>query len=645
MTEQQIVFLAIFCAMVAMFIWGKLRHDVVALGALLACVAAGIVPGASAFAGFAHPAVLTVAFILILSGGLRSSGAVDLLTQAVRTRSSNKTLNIAILTTLAAVLSGFMNNVGALAMLMPVGVQMAKRLGLPAGKVLMPLAFGSILGGMTTLIGTPPNLIVSAFRASTGQPGFLMFDFAPVGLAVAGIGVTFVVIFSRWLVPDRRPGESDEFDITEYVTEIVVPAGSRAIGKRLAEIEAAMDAVEARVVGIIHDGQKLAAPGPARHVSENDVLLIIADPDGLAAALSTLGLRFAADKQQSKDKSDDKTGNGKDDKQFAGDKKAKSATRGSASSPTLKGTAQEKRATTGKLTETVAESSLATGEIELREVLVQLDSRAIGMSASDMELRTRYGINLLAISRQGRKSAKRLGDKPVKAGDVLLIQGKPGALSAFCSRYGCVPLAERDLRLPDGRKALLAAFIMLGSVLAAGSGLVHTPVAFAAGVLAVVLTGVVPTRTLYDSIDWPIITLLAALIPISGAFAATGSADLFAKAILGLAPGQHAIIALTLVLVLTMTLSDFMNNAATAAMMCPLAAGVAQQLGVSADPFLMAVAIGASCAFLTPIGHQNNLLILGRSGFSFGDYWRLGLPLELLVIATAVPLLVLVWSL
>ncbi len=611
MSQQQLIILGILVVTVGMFLWGRWRHDMVALGALLACVVSGLVPGADAFAGFGHPAVVTVACVLVLSHALQNSGAVDLLAQRALPSTASPFVATASLTALAAVLSGFMNNIGALALLMPLAIQLAARQGIPPGRVLMPMSFGSILGGMTTLIGTPPNLIVSGFRAETGVGSFAMFDFAPVGLAVAAVGVAFVTLVGWRLVPVRERMGAEGFETGAYLTEARVQDKAKAVGMTLREIEEAIEEADAQVVGLIRNEVRIPAPSSARIVRSDDILVIEADPKTLAAALSTLDLSLEEDKP--------------------GELVEEQA---SASAGT---STKDKKGTDKK--------SLQSDDVVLTELTVLPNSPLVGRSATDIRLRTRYGINLLAISRQGQRSMARLRSMTLRAGDVLLMQGGPEVLSEFAAQTGCVPLAERALRLPKRREAATATAIMALAVAGAVFGLVPAAVAFAGGVLATMVFRVLPPRRIYDAIDWPVIVLLAALIPVAGAMASTGAADLLAGLMIdGIAQG-HAVAALVVILVVTMTLSDFMNNAATAAVMCPIAIGTAAQLGVSADPYLMGVAVGASCAFLTPIGHQNNTLILGPGGFRFGDFWRLGLPLEILVVLIGTPMILFVWPL
>nr|WP_100547509.1 MULTISPECIES: SLC13 family permease [unclassified Pseudomonas] len=603
MTLEQGLIFVILVASMGLFIWGRWRHDVVALGALLACVIVGLVPEREAFAGFGHPAVITVACVLVLSHGLQRTGAVSRLAQRLLPSGAGVLLSIAALTGLGALLSAFMNNVGALALLMPIALQIAARLELSPGRVLMPLAFGTILGGMTTLIGTPPNLIVSSFRAQHGSGPFAMFDFSPVGVAVALAGVLFITLLGWRLVPKREVGNAASFDTGHYLTEARVKEGGKAQGKTLREIEQLLEEADAQVVAMVRNKLRLTAPNPRRVLQADDVLVIEADPEELGEVLGQLDLLLEAEREA-------KEAEQKEDKEGETEKKASN---------------DEDRA--------------------MQELLVKPDSSLIGRSASSTRLRSRYSINLLAISRQSHRSIKRLRSTLIQSGDVLLMQGSAEDIGEFASDYDCVPLAARAINIPDPRQANLALGIMLLAIAAAAFGLLSAAIAFASGVLAYMLLRLVPLRAVYESIDWPVIVLLGALIPVAGAMSATGAADLLARLLMENLAQGNAIITLTLLLVVTMTLSDFMNNAATAAVMCPIALSAASQLGVSPDSLLMAVAIGASCSFLTPIGHQNNTLILSPGGFRFGDYWRLGLPLEILVVLISVPMLLWIWPL
>ncbi|NHI00308.1 SLC13 family permease [Oceanimonas sp. MB9] len=635
MEQAQITILVILVATVGMFLWGRWRHDMVAAGALLACILAGLVPAEQAFEGLAHPAVITVACVLVLSKGLQSSGAVDVLARTLLPSQSGTVLAMVALTGLGAVLSAFMNNVGALALLMPVALQMARRQQLPPGRILMPLAFGTILGGMTTLIGTPPNLIVSGFRQASGADGFGMFDYTPVGLAVAALGVAFVALVGWRLVPERKQAGMEGFESGAYITEARVPAGCKAEGLTLRELELALVEADAQVLGLVRNEVRVMTPSPRRRTRAGDILMLEAEADTLSHALSSLGLKLEEAQATKEERQKEKE---KEEKEKEKDK-------GNADPEGAAEQDDEARAKKDKKEKKDKPEVDGYDEVVLMELVILPSSELLGRTARGIQLRTRFGVNLLAVSRQGQRSFKRLRALAFRAGDLLLMQGTPELIAEFASSTGCVPLAERELRIPDKKKALTAAGIMAASVTVAALGWLPAAVAFAAGVLASMVFRTVPPRSVYNAVDWPVVVLLGALIPVADVMESTGTARLLAGLLLdGIAQGS-ALVALVLILVVTMTLSDLMNNAATAAVMCPIALGAANQLAVSADPFLMAVAIGGSCAFLTPIGHQNNTLILGPGGFRFGDYWRLGLPLELLVVAISVPMLLWIWPL
>ncbi|NJS39354.1 MAG: SLC13 family permease [Rhodobacteraceae bacterium] len=612
MTLPQTFTFVILLATMALFMWGRFRHDIVALMALMACVIAGLVPTDEAFAGFGHPAVISVACVLVLSKGLQNTGAVDWLARTILPQDSGRLTSMAALMGLGASLSGFMNNVGAMALLMPIAVQVANRLNMAPGQVLMPLAFGTILGGMTTLIGTPPNLIVSGFRQEAGLGHFGMFDFAPVGVSVALVGVMFVVLIGWRLVPARKSVSDGGFETGNYFTEVRIPAGSNAVGLTLRAFEKEVEAAGVQIVGLVRNDVRMIAPHGRRHIHEDDILVLEADVNGVAKALSAFGIRLeenVSTADSTKDKTEPASKNQKADKAEAEDRPKQDE------------------------------------DIVLRELAVLPGSSIVGQSASDLRLRTRYGLNLLAVSREGTAPRSRLRTLSLSSGDLLLMQGPAEVMADFINDTGCVPLGERELRLPNKRMAIISGAIMLGSVGIVTAGLLPAAVAFTLGVILSMLFRTVPPRQVYTTIDWPVIVLLAALIPVAGAMQSTGAADVMARFLVETVAQGNAIAALTVVLVTTMFLSDVMNNAATAAVLCPIAIGISTALGVNSDSFLMAVAIGASCAFLTPIGHQNNTLILGPGGFGFGDYWKLGLPLEAVVLAVSIPLLLFVWPL
>ncbi|SMH40210.1 SLC13 family permease [Maritimibacter sp. HL-12] len=615
MTLPQILIFAVLAATLGLFLWGRFRHDVVALLALAACIVTGLVPAAEAFAGFGHPAVITVACVLVLSRGLQNTGAVDWLARSILPRDAGRVTSMIALTGLGAALSGFMNNVGAMALLMPIAMQLSGRFDMTPGQMLMPLAFGTILGGMTTLVGTPPNLIVSGFRNEAGMGHFAMFDFAPVGVAVAGLGVLFIAATGWLLVPARKSAGSNGFDTGTYLTEARVPEKSKAVGLTLRAFEREIDDSGAQIVGLVRNEVRINAPHGGRRIHPDDVLVLDADVDALAEALSVFDIKLEEQVAPAKD------------------------------NETAADTTAAKDDKSGKKNEEKDEDEDARRDedIVLRELAVLPGSTIVGRSANGMRLRTRYGINLLAVSRAGHPPRSRLRTLKLKSGDLLLMQGPAEVMAEFINDTGCVPLGERELRIPDKRMAIIAGTILISSIAIVAFGLLPAAAAFTLGMLASMLLRTVPPRQVYTAIDWPVIVLLGALFPVAGAMQSSGAADLLARFLVDTIAQGHPVAALVVVLVTSMFLSDVMNNAATAAVLCPIALGTAAALGANPDSFLMAVAIGASCAFLTPIGHQNNTLILGPGGFRFGDYWKLGAPLEVLVVAVSVPLLLIVW--
>ena len=587
MLEQLVVFGVLGGALV-LFVTGWLRYDLVALVALLVVALTGVIDRDEVFTGFANPAVVTVVAVLVLSRALENAGLVDVIGTLVARVGDRLLFQVAALTGLVTLLSAFINNVGALALLMPVAIQLARKSGRSPSYLLMPMAFGSLLGGMTTLIGTPPNLIIANFRRqATGEP-FGMFDFTPVGLAVAVAGVSFIVLLGWRMVPRREGQRSrDElFEIGDYLSEVHVPESSIAIGKLLREL--LNDQEEIVVVTLLRGTARLSAPSLYFQVREGDVLVLRGDSETLGAFADKYGLELIGDKA-------------------------------------------------------LVDGSLSSEEVSLVEAVVTRYSPAERRTAKDLDLRRRFRANLLALARRGQALEGRLRDERFRAGDVLLLQMPSAAVSETLTSLGLLPLAERGVKLGGHRRLVLTLFIFATALLSAALGLLPSAVAFATAAVLMVLVGVLSLREAYASVDWPIVVLLGGMIPVGQALEATGGAASIAGALLGLGDAVSPVVMLTLVLIVTMFLSDIINNAAAAILMAPIGISVAQGLGVSVDAFLLAIAIGASCAFLTPVGHQSNTLVMGPGGYRFGDYWRMGLALELIIVLVAIPLLRLFW--
>lgn len=590
----------------ALFIWGRWRFDIVAFGALMVATALGLVPADEAFLGFGHPATVTVAAVLIISRALSNSGVVDMLTNAIQPATRTNFTHISAFSGLAALLSAVMNNVGALALMMPAAIQSALNAKRSPATILMPLSFASLLGGLATLIGTPPNIIIATYRAGSGDGPFTMFDFTPVGGLVAVAGIIFIATIGWRLIPRERRSSAtsmDLFDIENYVTEMNVGEKSKVVGRSFQELEKDIEEIDAILIGLARGNRFILAARRDEVLHAGDVLLVEAAPDAIGKVADALKL-------------------------------------------TLPGTPEdqeEKEESEGK--KAPREDRLRRQDMILMEVVVAQDSPLIGQTPASMRMRRRYSVNLLAVSRQGRPYRGRLRSFRFEVGDVLLLQGESDRLPDIVQQLGGLPLAPRKLQAGSRRLALLTVGLFVAAVAAAGIGLIGLPVAFGIAALAMVAFGAVRPREIYESVDWPIIVLLGAMIPIGTAMETTGAAALLAEWLIHATFGAPAVVTLALVMVLTMCLSDIMNNAATALVMAPISVSVAQALEVNPDPFLMAVAIAASCAFLTPIGHQNNALILGPGGYKFGDYWRLGLPLEILILAVAIPALLFFWPL
>lgn len=587
MTWDQAYVFAVLAVTLGMFIWGRWRYDVVAVMALLAVVVAGVVPAGRAFEGFGHPAVITVAAVLVISRALQNSGMIGWVSRWLERIDVGPSAQVAVLGGLVVALSGFMNNVGALALLMPVAIQAAKRSGRPPGELLMPLSFGSLLGGLTTMVGTPPNIIIAAIRADAGT-AFSMFDFTPVGLAAAIVGMAFIAIYGWRLIPIRaETGSGDMFHIEGYTTEVLVPRKSGLSGTSLAALVAHAGDGEISVLAIIRRGEKLAQPKLAESVRINDHLLLEGSAEAVADILHNTPLRLVGNRKLNVAELQD------------------------------------------------ADSSVVEAVVAPGSVLIQ---RSIGQA----QLERRHGLHLLALARQGRPIREHLRDLRVRAGDVLLLQGGAGAMADALSQLGCLPLEQRDIAIhrdPTPVPLLIfAAAIVVGM-----SGLMSLPAAFVAAIVALVVSGQMRAREIYQSVDWPVVVLLGAMVPVGLAMETSGANTVLAGGVVALAHHLQPWGVVALVLVVTMLLSCVMNNAATAILMGQLALKVATRMEINADSLLMAVAIGASCAFLTPIGHQSNILVMGPGGYRFSDYWRLGLPLSVLTVVVAVPMILWIW--
>lgn len=589
MVERWIVFGTLVAAL-ALFVRGTWRYDLVALLALLALCLAGIVPPAAAFLGFGHPAVITVAAVLIISAAMRSSGVVDLLSRGLERVGESRSIQVGALALLVALCSSFMNNVGALAILMPAAIQLARGSRRSPSYLLMPLAFGSLLGGLITLIGTPSNVIIATIRADVCGAPFAMFDFAYVGVGVALAGILFISLGGWRLIPDRPGDTSAEelFEIDRYTAELRVTKDSKAGGMTIRQIGQEVDA-EASIIGLARGKRRVAMPALYETLAADDVLLVEGDAESIKTLADALGLELVGDKE-------------------------------------------------------LRQELLKSEAIEVSEAIVTPNSYIERRTVAQLNLRRRFGVNLLGVARHGRRLRQRLRDVRLRVGDILLLQGDGQALQEAVSTLGCLPLARRGLRLGQPRRVLIALGLFVAALASMALGWLPVQIALSGCAAAMVLTKLLTLREAYAAIDWPIIVLLGAMIPVGEALESTGGAQVIASGLLALSRDLPAAATIAMLLIGTTLLSNAINNAAAAVLMAPLAIRIAEGLSITADPLLMAVALGASSAYLTPIGHQSNTLVLGPGGYRFSDYVRLGLPVTLITWCVGLPLILLFWK-
>ena len=588
MTLAQGLAFAIVIVMMALFVSGRWRYDLVAAIALLAGVIVGVVPPDQAFKGFSDDIVIIVGSALVVSAAVARSGVIERVARALGPYLVTIHRQIIALVGSVTLLSAFVKNVGALAMLMPIAFQLARRTGTSPSSLLMPMSFGALLGGIVTLVGTSPNIIVSRVREQLlGQP-FGMFDFTPVGAGIAIAGFAFLVFGWRLLPRNRRGSTSMDaaFNLEGYTTEVTVPEDSPAAGVTVKALEDLGEG-EIEVITLIRGGTRRYEPAGNVVIKAGDILILQGEPAALERIVALEKLELTRE---------------------------------------------------GKSHEIDSPSD----EIGVMEAVITPDSELVGSSVGQLKLFDRHAVNLLAVSRRGRRITRRLRGVKLRAGDVVVFRGNLTAMPETLGELHCLPLAERDLRI--GRKASLLPILVLATAMGlVAFNAVPVAIAFFGAAIVLLLARSLSLREAYDAIEWPILIMLGALIPVSDALRTTGGTDLIAAWLSHTASALPPMGSLALLLAAAMAVTPFLNNAATVLVMAPIAASFAGRLGYNPDPFLMAVAIGAACDFLTPIGHQCNTLVMGPGGYRFGDYWRLGLPLSLIVLLVGVPLIAFFW--
>ena len=588
MTLDQALAFGILAGTVGLFLWGRLPYDLVAMLALLAGIAAGIVPMADAFSGFSDDIVIIVTAALVVSAAVARSGAVETAMRPLLPYLRSRRTQVPVLVAAVMLASVFTKNIGALAIFMPVALQLARRTGTPPGALLMPMAFASLLGGLVTLIGTSPNIIVSRVREQvTGQP-FGMFDYAPVGAAVAVAGLVFLALGWRLLPAARRGKTAAQSAIEAYTTEARIAAESPMVGETVGALQAQSEDRVA-VATLLREGLRREAPPPGWALRADDLLILEGEPEDLEALVARAKLTLVGEK------------------------------------PTAEAVPEDAK--------TVVEG------------VITADSPLVGATPTSAALAARFGVSLLAVSRRGERIRDRLKQLKLRRGDVAILKGEAERLPDTLAALRILPLTERGIELGRSRRSWLPAAVIGLAMLAVATHAVPVTIAFFAAAVAMLLLRALTPQEAYQAVDWPVIVLLGALIPVSEAIRTTGGTELIAGWLSAGMDGLPPLGALGLIMVVAMAVTPFLNNAATVLMLGPIAGSLAQRLGLDPDPFLMAVAVGAACDFLTPIGHQCNTLVMGPGGYRFGDYWRLGLPLSVIVLAVGVPMIALVWPL
>jgi len=590
MTSDQYLISIILIATLCLFVIDKWRYDIVAMGALATATLCGLVKQSEMFTGFGHPAVVTVAAILIISHALQHSGALEAVTNWLRGFGRHDSIQIFLLTSLVAVCSGFMNNVGALSLFLPVAVALAKRKNKHPGSMLMPVSFASLLGGTITLIGTPPNIIIAAYAEQYIGKSFTMFAFAPVGLSIATVGIVYLAFIGWRFLPKREVGEGQQASLavaSEYMMELKIPKDNPYVDRSLFRVLQLCEGEGIQILSIIRDHRRILAPTQYEILRENDLLVVEGQPDAISQLIDDAGLQMI---------------------DMAVDTKA-----------------------------------LSSEQVSITEAVIGTDSLMIGRSATSLNLSKHHGVNLMAICRRGQTLRQRLHLTILRAGDVLLLQTAQQTLAQQLEFLGCLPLAERNITIGKTRKMWTTIFIFAIAIATTSLTQLSSALAFVAAVGALVVTKVVDYRALYNSVEWPIIVLLAAMIPVGQALETTGTTKLIADQIIHFNSGAPVYMLLGLLIIISMLLSDVINNAATAVIMAPIGTSIATALGYPIEAFLMAVCIGSSCTFLSPIGHQSNLLVMSPGGYRFIDYARMGILLDGLVVIVAVPVIMWVW--
>ena len=583
MTTEQILAFTLLGCTVAAFAWGRLPYDLVALTSLGIGLIVGIVPAKHAFEGFSDDVVVIIAAALIVSAAIARSGVVLAAMRPLLPRLRTTARQVPVLCACTMALSMVTKNVGALAIFMPVALQLCRRNKTPVSAVLMPMAFSAMLGGIVTMVGTAPNILIAKVRADTvGQP-FGLFSFTPVGLTVALTGLVFVSL--AWgLLPRGRRGAAGleaAFNIEDYTAEAAVPPDAPVIGRTVAELEAMAEG-DVQVATVIRERFRRFPPRPNTVLREDDLLLLRGEPSDLDRLVGRANLHLAG---------------------------------------------------------------AAAGEAQVIEGVITAESGLVGRTVAQTQLERRHELGVLAVSRSGKRIAQRLATVRLHAGDVIVLRSASPQMAERLGELRILPLAHRSISLGRDERSLWPIAILAVAMGLVAAHVLTVGVAFFLAAVAMLLMRTMTMHEAYETVEWHVLILLGALIPVTHALHDTGGTALLANGVLSVVQGLPGPLALGFILVSTLIITPFLHNAPTVLIMGPLAASVAVKLGYNVDPFLMAVALGAGCDFLSPLGHQCNTLVMGPGGYRFADYPRLGAPLSLIVIVVGLPMILWVWPL
>lgn len=590
MTLHQAEAFGLIGTAVVLFIWGRFRYDLVALAVLFAGVVLGVVPAKKAFEGFSNEITVIIGAALVVSAAVARSGVVERVMRPILPHLRTTQLQVPVLVVSTTLLSMMTKNVGALAIMMPVALQLSRRTGSPISHLLMPMSFGALLGGTVTLIGTSPNIIVSEVRAETFGRPFQLFDFAPVGLTLAALGAVFLSFAYRLLPTDRKGvgGFEAALDANTYVTEAKVPHAIEPKRRTVAALQKLGEAV--RVKAILRRGERRSEPADHEEIRPGDVVLLEGEQKSLDQVVSRGKLELAQ-------------------------------------------------------SDAPVQTEEPTEEVRSLEAVINAGSILIGRSAKRLDLQQQFGVKLLAVSRADGRVTERLRNLRLQEGDVLVLQAGEKSLPEMLRVLGCLPLAERPLHLGGARGSLIPIAILAVAMGLVAFQVLPVSIAFLGAAIFMVAAGSLPMREAYAALDGHVLILIAALVPVSEAVRASGGTELIASAVTPFLSQVPPIAALALLTVTAMVTAPFLHNVPTVLVLGPIAASLAKHLHLNPDPFLMGVAVGAACDFLTPIGHQCNTLVMGPGGYRFADYPRLGAPLSVMVLVVGTLMIAWWWKL